>query len=109
MFGGMNPSKMKGMMKKMGISQEEVHATKVIFETDSGRLVIEEPSVVKIKMHGQETYQVSGEAVEEERSAFSEEDISMVKEKTKKSESEVRRALEESNGDIAEAMMNLRE
>jgi len=108
MIPGMNAAKMQGMMKKMGISQEQLPVRKVIFEMDDGRLVIEDPSVLKVKMQGQETYQVSGEAVEESDEVFSDEDVKMVMEQTGKDEGEVKAALEESEGDIAEAIMNLK-
>ena len=109
MFPGVNPSQMKGMMKKMGISQTPLNVRKVIFEMDEGNLVIDDASVVRIMMQGQETYQVSGEAVKEELESFSEEDVGMVVEKTGKSEGEVREALEASEGDIAEAIMELKD
>ncbi len=108
MFGGMNPAKMQGMMKKMGISQTELPVKKVIFEMDDGNLVIEEPSVVKIMMQGQESYQVTGEAVEESAEAFSEDDVKIVVEKSGKSRDEVVKALEDSDGDIAEAIVGLK-
>ena len=108
MFGGVNPKQMQGMMKKMGISQEQLPVKRVIFEMEDGNLVIEEPGVMRIKMQGQESYQVTGEAVEEESSSFSEEDIEMVMEKTEKSKEEVVSALEASEGDIAEAIIDLK-
>ena len=108
MFGGMNPAKIQGMMKKMGISQTPLNVKRVIFEIDDGNLVIDDPSVIKIMMQGQESYQVTGEAHEESIETFSEDDVKMVVEKTGKSETEVREALEKSNGDIAEAIMELR-
>jgi len=109
MFGGINPSKMQGMMKKMGISQEDLNAKRVIFELGDKNLVIENPSVIKIKMQGQESYQVTGEVTEEEAEIFLEEDLRLVIEKTNKSEEEARAALEESDGDIAEAIIKLKE
>lgn len=109
MFPGMNASKMQGMMKKMGISQAQLPVKRVIFEMDDGNLVIDEPSVLKIKMQGQETYQVSGEAVEENVESFGDDDVALVVEKTGKSEDEVREALSESDGDIAEAIVKLKE
>jgi nascent polypeptide-associated complex subunit alpha len=105
--GGMNPAKMQGMMKKMGISQTQLPVKKVTFEMDDGNLVIEDPSVVRIMMQGQESYQVTGEAVEESSESFSAEDVAMVVEKTGKSEEEVKAKLEENGGDIAEAIMGL--
>ncbi len=109
MFPGMNAAKMQGMMKKMGISQIQLPVRRVIFEMDDGNLVIDEPSVLKVKMQGQETYQVSGEAVEESVESFSDEDIALVVEKTGKGEDEVRIALNENEGDIAGAIIELKE
>ncbi|MCR4284961.1 MAG: nascent polypeptide-associated complex protein [archaeon] len=109
MFGGINPKKMQGMMKKMGISQTPLNVNKVIFETNDGNLVIEDPQVIKIMMQGQETYQVTGEAVEESQDTFSDEDVLMVAKQTGKSQEEARTALEGSEGDIAEAIMELKE
>ena len=108
MFGGVNPAQMKGMMKKMGISQEDIPANRVIFEMDDKNLVIDNPSVTKIKMQGQESFQVIGEAIEESADSFSAEDVEMVMNQTGKSEDEVRDALEKSGGDIAEAIVALK-
>jgi nascent polypeptide-associated complex subunit alpha len=107
MFGGMNPAKMQGMMKKMGISQTELNVNRVIFEMEGKNLIIEDPSVIKIMMQGQETYQVVGEAQEQETTPYTEEDIKMVTEKTGRSEEEAKNALEQSEGDIAEAIISL--
>lgn len=106
----MNPAKMQGMMKKMGISQVNLPVKRVIFEMEDSNLVIEDPSVTKISMQGQVSYQVVGDEHEESagpEEKFSEEDVKMVMEKTSKSEDEVKEALEECDGDIAEAIMNL--
>ena len=104
-LGGMNPKKMQGIMSKMGISQEQVDASKVIIEkSDSSNITINNPSVVKISMQGQETFQVSGDI--SEATSISEEDIKTVAEKTGKSEAEAKAALEET-GDLAEAIMKL--
>ncbi len=107
MFGGIDPKKMQAMMKQMGIKQEEIDAARVVIEkNDGGKIVIENPSVMKVVMSGQESWQISGEAREEEASGFSEEDVKLVMEKTEKSEAEVREALERT-GDIAGAIMEL--
>jgi len=104
----MNPAKIQGMMKKMGISQTPLNVNRVVFEMVEGNnFVIEEPSVIKIMMQGQESYQVTGEAVEENSEIFSDDDVKMVVEKTGKGEDEVREALKESGGDIAEAIIRL--
>ncbi len=108
MFGGINPSQMKAMMKQMGIKQEEVDAQRVIIECPDRKLIIEPANVQKIAMQGQESWQITGEAREETKEAgISEEDVEMVAEKTGKSGKEARKALEETKGDIAEAIMRL--
>ena len=109
MFPGMNPGQMAGMMKKMGIAQTNLPVRKVIFEMDDGNLVIKDPSVLQIKMQGQTTFQVSGEAAEETVETISEEDVQMVMSQTGKDETAAKAALAESEGDIAEAIMNLKE
>jgi len=105
-LGGMNPKKMAGMMKQLGIKQEEVDAKRVIIEKEDGNIVIDNPGVVKIDMQGQESWQITGEAVEEEI-GISEEDVKLVMDKTGKDEENVRNVLEEVNGDIAEAIIKL--
>ena len=109
MLGGMNPAKMQGMMKKMGISQTQLPVKKVIFEMEDGNLVIEDPAVVKIMMQGQESYQVTGEAVEESAESFSEDDVKMVMGQTGRAVEDVKEALGNAEGDIAEAIMGLKE
>ncbi len=104
-MGGMDPRKMKMMMKQMGIKSEEIDAKRVIFELENGKIVIENPSVSAIEMHGQKTYTVAGSAVEEK--GFPEEDIKMVAEQAHASKEDAKTALEETNGDIAEAIAKL--
>lgn len=107
-MGGMNPKKMQGMMKQLGIHQEEVEdVQRVVIEKAGGNIVIDNAQVVKISMQGNDSWQITGEAVEEEE-GISEEDVKLVAEKTGKSEDEARKALEES-GDIAEAIVKLSE
>ena len=108
MFGGMNPKKMQSMMKQMGISQNEIPASRVIIEkTDDSKIIIENPSVTKIKMQGQETFQIAGEIIEEAGEVgVSEEDIQTIIEKTNCSEEQARKSLEKTN-DLAESIMEL--
>ncbi len=111
MFPGMpkiDPRKMQAMMKQMGINQEEIDAIRVIIECEDKKIIIENPSVQKVKMSGNVSYQISGEESEESIEAFSQEDIRLVMDKTGKSESEVLSVLEETK-DIAEAIVKLSE
>lgn len=110
MFGGLNPKKMQAMMKQMGISQEEIDASKVIIEkNDNTKIVINNPSVTKIKMQGQETFQIAGDISEENvEEGSSEEDVKTIMEKTGVSKEKAKEALEKT-GDLAEAILELSE
>lgn len=106
-LGGMNPAKMKQMMKQMGIDQDELEANRVIIEkSDGGKIIIEPAQVAKITMKGQSSFQISGE-IREEAEGIKESDILLVMEKTGADKAKARKALEESNGDIAEAIVSL--
>lgn len=102
-----DPKKMQGMMKQLGISQEDIDAKRVIIEKEDGKIIIENPSVQKIRMQGQESFQITGEISEEAGELFGEEDIEQVAEKTGKSRDEAKKALEKANGDLAEAILSL--
>ena len=108
MFPGVNPKQMQAVMKQMGISQTEIDTSRVIIEkTDGKRIIIEPAQVMKIKMQGQESFQVTGEEREEAGELFSEEDIETVMEKTGCKKDKAKKALENSGGDLAEAILEL--
>ena len=100
----LDPKKMQSVMKQMGISQKEISASRVIIEKPDGKTIIENPSITKVTMQGQESFQISGEIREEV--SISEEDIKTIMEKTNCTEKQARKALEET-GDLAEAIMKL--
>ncbi|MBS3079919.1 nascent polypeptide-associated complex protein [Candidatus Pacearchaeota archaeon] len=110
MLPNLDPKKMQAMMRQLGIAQEELDAKRVIIETDDKKIIIDNPSVIKIKMQGQENFQVSGDISEqpiEESEDKAEEDVQTIMEKTKCTEEDARKALEESSGDLAEAILSL--
>ena len=108
MFPGLNPKKMQAVMKQMGISQDEIPASRVIIEKEDGnKIMIQNPSVVKIKMQGQESFQITWDISEgAEEVGVSEEDVKTVMEKTQCTEEQARKVLE-STGDLAEAILEL--
>ena len=109
MLGGMNPAKMQSMMKQMGIKQEEIDASRVIIEkTDGGKVIIDNPNVLKVNMQGQESFQITGDVSEGEveEEGFSEDDFQMIIEKTGKSLDIIKESLNKTN-DIAETIMEL--
>lgn len=95
-------------MKQMGIAQEEISANKIIIEkTDGTKLVIDEPNVIKIKMQGQTSFQITGEDKEESAEVeISQDDINTVVEKTGCSKEEALESLEKT-GDLAESILEL--
>ena len=111
MIPGMNPRKMQQMMRKMGISQQEIDATEVIIKTPEKELVISNPQVSKVNMMGQETFQVVGdieERVLNKEPEISEEDIKTVMEQANVDEEKAKDAIEKNHGDLAAAIMELK-
>lgn len=112
MIPGMNPRQMRQVMKRLGIQQQEIEATEVIIRTPEKEIIITEPSVAKINMMGQETYQITGNAHERLLSTepeITEEDIKTIMEQTNVDEETARKTLKETKGDLAEAIMKLQE
>lgn len=107
MFGNIDPKKIQQMMSKMGIKQEEIEANRVIIETDEKRIIIDNPQIVKVNMQGNENFQISGDIREEDSEENTEEDIKTIMEKTSCSKEQAEKALKETNGDLAEAILSL--
>ena len=108
------------LLKRMGISTqaEELKVVRVVFELEDGRrLVAENPQVMMLRLGGNTLINVMAPTLEEEKPAaeeqaapkFTEEDVRLVAEQAGVSLEEARRALEETGGDIAEAILRLME
>ncbi|WP_424015224.1 nascent polypeptide-associated complex protein [Halorubrum xinjiangense] len=134
--GGMNPRKMKQMMKQMGIDVEELDAERVVIETaDGDDLVFDGAQVTKMDAQGQETYQIVGSPDEVADAGASggaaaveggdepalddaddadagddgipEEDVKLVAQQAGVSKEAAREALEAANGEPARAISDL--
>ncbi len=128
MFPKMDPRQMAGLMRQFGIKNEELKASRVVIELQSGKkLIIDSPNVLAIDMQGDRSFQISGatreissgaadgeakkmdEAIEkgeeETPETLSENDVAMVAEQAKVGREEARKALEEASGDIAQAIL----
>jgi nascent polypeptide-associated complex subunit alpha len=101
-----DPNMMRNLMKQ--IKMEEVPATEVVIKTESGDIIITNPSVQKMKVQGKETFQISGDIIEEETIEVSEDDIKLVMDKTGCSEEQAMETLGETDGDIAGAILKLK-
>ena len=111
MIPGMNSRKAAQLMKRMGIQQTEIPAEEVIIRTSDKDIIISNPQVSKVNMMGQQTFQVVGEIEERERTGtpdISEDDIKTVMDQTGADEETARSAIMQHNGDLAEAILELK-
>ncbi len=106
---GMNPAKVKQMMKQMGINITEVNdVEQVIIRTSDKDIVFNDANVSIMNSQGVDTYQVVGTPEEVARELeIPDDDIRLVAEQTGVSEGQARDALKNANGDLAEAIMAL--
>ena len=112
---GMSPRETKRLMKRMGMSMDAMpDVRQVVFRTSMKEIVVEEPEVAIMNLKGQKIFQVTGGkivekalATEEKELVIPEEDVRLVADQTGKSVDDAKRALEESGGDLAKAILLL--
>jgi len=91
-----NPREARRMMQRMGMNMNEVaDVEQVIIKTNSKEITIEEPGVAMLEMQGQKIFQVTGGKITEKTIEH------------KATVPEARKALEESGGDLAKAILLL--
>ncbi len=102
---------MEAAMRKMGVQQHELDAKEVIIRLKSGNeIFLPNPSVTKVSMMGQETFQVAGAYSERpsqqsQGMQFNEDDVKTVAEQSGVSTEEAKAALARVGGDLASAIM----
>jgi nascent polypeptide-associated complex subunit alpha len=106
---GINPRKMASMMKQMGIDINEVeNVEEVIIRTSEKDIVFKDAEVTIMDAKGMKSYQIVGTPHEVPRELkIPEEDVKLVMEQSKSSDSDARSALIETKGDIAAAILKL--
>jgi len=109
MPGRMNPRQMNQLMRKFGINVKEIeNVKKIIIQTDTKEYIFEDAEVTIMDAQGQKTYQISGKPrIIERKEEIPEGDIEIVMQQTGKNAKEAKKALEETKGDIAEAILKL--
>ena len=112
MPGRMNARQLNQMMKRFGINVKTIdNVEKVVIQTDTKEYVFDDAEVSVMEAQGQKTFQIIGEPTVKNRGGDTEEmlneDIKLVMEQTGRSETDARKALKETNGDIAEAILKL--
>lgn len=127
--GQVGSRQMRRRMQQQGIDMNQIDATRVIIERTDGSLIIEQPEVILMKQMGQEIYQVIGEAHEvsneelvieegveiqedidtnELKPSITENDVMLVASQANVDKEEARAVLTECEGDIAKAILYLK-
>jgi len=107
-----SPREAKRMMQRMGLSMGQVpDVQQVILRTSTKEIIVENPEVAVLDLRGQKVFQVTGERIIEKtiekKVTIPEEDIKLVADQTGKSMEEAKGALEETEGDLAKAILLL--
>ena len=116
--GRANPRQLKAAMKRMGIETEEIAGVEeIVIRTATKEYVFKSAEVSAMTVQGQKTWQIVGEPIvmnrkgasapPAEKVSISEEDVDLVAEKAGVSKAAARKALEEADGEPAEAIIRL--
>jgi len=98
------------MMEKMGINMKEMpDVEEVIIRTASRDIHIRDATVSEVNAQGNRVFQVVGEVeeIERERKTFNDEDILLVQQQANVTREKAIAALEESDGEVARAILKL--
>ena len=107
-----NPREAKRMMQRMGMSMGAMpDVEQVVFKTSAKEIIVENPEVTVMEMQGQKIFQVIGERIVEkavEKAVkIPEEDVQLVATQANVSPEQARAALEQTKGDLAQAILLL--
>jgi nascent polypeptide-associated complex subunit alpha len=100
------------MMAKMGMQVQQVEdVTRVVIESASKKIIIDEPEVAIVSVQGQKVYQVGGGRTREEglSSPTVQDDAKLVATQAGVSVEEAANALRQSGGDLAQAIILLKQ
>jgi len=111
MPGRMRPREAQKMMKRMGISTEEIEGVEeVIIKTREKDYIFKKVEVAILTVQGQKIYQLIGEPEVVEKQAkpkYTREDIMLVMQQTGATEEEAKKALEACEGQPADAIIQI--
>ena len=111
----MNPKRVAAMMRQMGIEMEDLDdVQEVIIRLPDREIYFRDATVSKMTTQGSTTWQIAGTPEERRRADaapvkldISDEDVDLVAQQANVTKEEARRALEEANGQPAEALVKL--
>ncbi len=111
-----SPRELRRLTQRMGLNLEELdNVEEVLIRLPDKELVIVDPKVSVMSFKNEKIFQIIGEVIERERGSevkeekieIPEEDIQLVAAQAGVSLDEARRALEETHGDLAQAIILL--
>ena len=102
-----DPRQLQRMMQQMGIKTEKIEANRVIIEKEDEKLILHNPNVVKMEAQGEMSFQITCDNVEV-KPIIPAEDIDLVMQQANVSKERAAASLEETGGDVAEAIMKLK-
>ncbi len=99
------------MMQRMGLNMNQLEVEEAIFRTKDKEIRLENPEVAILEMQGQKIYQVTGghmtETSLEKKPTIPDEDVQLVAQQAKVTLERAQAALEQTNGDLAQAILLL--
>ena len=106
-----NPRETRRMMQRMGLNMNQLEVEEAIFRTKNKEIRLENPEVAILEMQGQKIYQVTGghmtETALEKKPTIPDEDVQLVAQQAKVTLERAQAALEQTNGDLAQAILLL--
>ncbi len=102
----LNPRELAKAMQRLGVQQQEIDAEEVIIRCKDKEIVISQPQVAKVNMMGQESWQITGKAIEREQE-LKEEDVKTVMEQANTSREQAINAIKKAKGDLARAIIEI--
>ncbi|MEM0010324.1 MAG: nascent polypeptide-associated complex protein [Candidatus Bathyarchaeia archaeon] len=107
----LSPREAKRLLQRMGMSMKTIEANEVIIKAKDMEIIIENPEVAVLEIQGQKVFQISGEKITEKsfvkKVQIPEEDVILVAQQANVSLEKARAALEQTGGDLAQAILLL--
>ena len=99
------------MMRRMGLNMSPLEVEEVILKTKDKEIIIQDPEVAVLEVQGQKIFQITGgeisERERERKISIPEEDVQLVAQQTGVSLERARAALEQTDGNLAQAILLL--
>ena len=95
-------------MRRLGLNMSPLDVDEVILKTKDKEIIIQKPEVAVLEVQGQRIFQiVGGEVSEKKKLVIPDEDVQLVAQQAGVSFERARAALEQTNGDLAQAILLL--